>query len=160
MLEVKNPSVNAGDIRNEGLIPGLGRSLRGGHGNPLQYSCLENPTDREGPGGLQSMGLQTVGHDLAHMYKSRIFIQSSTFKNPLLQSWFPRLWDGLTFLLCVWLGKHPFTGNPKVLINFWVSQDTLGKTEKKEGLLRVELASGIGKCFYHLPHTSLMQMFE
>ena len=114
----------------------------------------------EGPGGLQSMGLQTVGHDLAHMYKSRIFIQSSTFKNPLLQSWFPRLWDGLTFLLCVWLGKHPFTGNPKVLINFWVSQDTLGKTEKKEGLLRVELTSGIGKCFYPLPHTSLMQMFE
>ena len=85
----------------------------------------------EGPGGLQSMGLQTVGHDLAHMYKGRIFIQSSTFKNPLLQSWFPRLWDGLTFLLCVWLGKHPFTGNPKVLINFWVSQDTLGNTEKK-----------------------------
>ena len=46
VLVVKNVSVNAQDIRNTGLIPGLGRSLRGGHGNPLQYSCLENPMDR------------------------------------------------------------------------------------------------------------------
>ena len=43
---VKNPSTNAGDIRDTGLIPGLGRSLGGGHGHPLQYSCLENPVDR------------------------------------------------------------------------------------------------------------------
>ena len=42
----KNPPANAGDIRDAGLIPGLGRSPRGGHGNPLQYSCLENPKDR------------------------------------------------------------------------------------------------------------------
>ena len=40
---VKNPSANAGDIRDMGLIPGSGRSPGGGHGNPLQYSCLENP---------------------------------------------------------------------------------------------------------------------
>ena len=45
---VKNMSVNAKDIRDMGSIPGLGRSPRGGHGNPLQYSCLGNPTDREG----------------------------------------------------------------------------------------------------------------
>ena len=43
---VKNPRANAGDIRDEGSIPGLGRSPGGGHGNPLQYSCLENPMDR------------------------------------------------------------------------------------------------------------------
>jgi len=43
---VKNLPVNAGDIRDVGLIPGLVRSLGGGHGNPLQYSCLENPMDR------------------------------------------------------------------------------------------------------------------
>ena len=43
---VKNLSANAGDIRDVGSIPGLGRSPGGGHGNPLQYSCLENPTDR------------------------------------------------------------------------------------------------------------------
>ena len=43
---VKNLSANAGDIRDVGLIPGLGRSPGGGHGNPPQYSHLENSTDR------------------------------------------------------------------------------------------------------------------
>ena len=42
---VKNPPANIGDIRDAGLIPGSGRS-GGRHGNPLQYSCLENPMDR------------------------------------------------------------------------------------------------------------------
>ena len=42
---VKNPPVNTGDI-DTGSIPGLGRSSGRGHGNPLQYSCLENPGDR------------------------------------------------------------------------------------------------------------------
>ena len=37
---------NAGDLRDTGSIPGLGRSPVGGHGNPLLYSCLENPVDR------------------------------------------------------------------------------------------------------------------
>ena len=44
-LVVKSPSANGGDLRDVGSIPGSGRSL-GGHGNPLQYSCLENPVDR------------------------------------------------------------------------------------------------------------------
>ena len=47
MLVVKNSPANAGDIRNAGSIPGTGRSAGEGHGNPLQYSCLENPMDRE-----------------------------------------------------------------------------------------------------------------
>jgi len=46
VLVVKNPPANAEDIRDMGLIPGLGRSPGGGHDNPLQYSCLENPMDR------------------------------------------------------------------------------------------------------------------
>ena len=46
MLVVKNLPANAGDIRDMGLIPGLGRSPGGGHGNSLQYACLENPMDR------------------------------------------------------------------------------------------------------------------
>ena len=46
VLVVKNPLANAGDIRDVGSIPELGRSPRGGHGNPLQYSWLENPLDR------------------------------------------------------------------------------------------------------------------
>ena len=54
---VKNPPANAGDVRDTGSIPSWGRSPGGGH--PLQNSCLENLMDR----GLQSMGLQRVGHD-------------------------------------------------------------------------------------------------
>ena len=46
VLAVKNLPANAGDIRDSGLIPGSGRSPGGGHGNPLQYSCLETPMDR------------------------------------------------------------------------------------------------------------------
>ena len=45
-LMVKNPPAKAGDMRDTGSISGSGRSPGGGHGNPLQYSCLENPRDR------------------------------------------------------------------------------------------------------------------
>ena len=45
-LLVKSPPANAGDLRDPGSIPGLGRATGGEHGNPLQYSCLENPADR------------------------------------------------------------------------------------------------------------------
>ena len=45
-LVVKSLSVNAGDVRDAGSIPGSGRSPGGRHNNPLQYSCLENPMDR------------------------------------------------------------------------------------------------------------------
>ena len=46
MLVEENPPPSAGDVRKAGSIPGSGRSPGGGHGNPLQSSCLENPTDR------------------------------------------------------------------------------------------------------------------
>ena len=46
VLVVKNLPANVGDIRDVSLIPGSGRSPGGGHGNPLQYSCLENSIDR------------------------------------------------------------------------------------------------------------------
>ena len=45
-LVVKNPPTSAGGVRDVGLNPRLGRTLGGGQGNPLQYSCLENPVDR------------------------------------------------------------------------------------------------------------------
>ena len=48
----KEPACNAGDLRDAGSIPGLGRSPGGRHGNPLQYSCLENPVER---GAWQAM---------------------------------------------------------------------------------------------------------
>ena len=47
VLVVKNPLANAGDTRDAGLIPEWRRSPGGGKGNPLQYACQENPTDRE-----------------------------------------------------------------------------------------------------------------
>ena len=43
---IQNPPTSAGDVRDAGSIPGLARSPGGGHGKPLQYSCLENPVDR------------------------------------------------------------------------------------------------------------------
>ena len=46
VLVVKNPPANAGNITDSGSSPGWGRSPGEGHGNPLQYSCLENPMDR------------------------------------------------------------------------------------------------------------------
>ena len=45
VLVVKNPPANAGDMRDADSILGSGRSPGGGHDNPLQYSCLENPMD-------------------------------------------------------------------------------------------------------------------
>ena len=45
VLVVKNPPANAGDKRDAGSIPGSERFAQGGNGNPLQYLCLENPTD-------------------------------------------------------------------------------------------------------------------
>ena len=62
---VKNLPANAGDARDAGLIPETGRSPRGGNGNPLQCSSLENPLDRGAwlVGYSQSMGSQRVRHD-------------------------------------------------------------------------------------------------
>ena len=59
---VKNPLAKAGDLRDVSSVPGSGRSPGGGHGNPLQYSSWRIPWTEE-PGGLQSIGLQRVGHD-------------------------------------------------------------------------------------------------
>ena len=61
-LAVKNLPATAGDLRDTSLIPGLGRSPGGGHGNPLQYSYLEIPWTKE-PGRLRSIGSQKVGHN-------------------------------------------------------------------------------------------------
>ena len=67
----KNVPANAGDSRDSGLIPGSGKSPGGGHGNPLQSSCLENPMDR-GAWRVQFMGLQRVGPDWAPEHKGVI----------------------------------------------------------------------------------------
>ena len=59
VLVVKNLPANAGDL---GSIPGSGKSPGGGHGKPLEYSCLENLMDGDSS-GLQSIGLQRIRHD-------------------------------------------------------------------------------------------------
>jgi len=61
-LVVNNLPANAGDVKDLGSIPGLGRSFGEGHGNPIQYSCLENSMDR-GAWWATVHGLQRVGHD-------------------------------------------------------------------------------------------------
>ena len=66
-LVVKNPPASAGDAREEGLIPGLGRSPGEGSGYPLRYSCLENPRDR-GAWWLLSMGSQKAGLGDQHFH--------------------------------------------------------------------------------------------
>ena len=70
---VKNPPANAGEMRDVDSIPGLGRSPGGGHGNPFQYSCLENPMVRgvwwaivqRSLVGYPPWGHKRVRHDLA-----------------------------------------------------------------------------------------------
>ena len=61
---VKSPPANAGDLRDSGSIPGSGRPPGEGNGNPLQYSCLENPMDR-GAWQDSCQGFARVEHDLA-----------------------------------------------------------------------------------------------
>ena len=65
VLVLKNSPANAGDIRDMGLIPELGRSPGEGNGNSLHYSCPENSMDREAWLGLQGVGqeLDRVGQD-------------------------------------------------------------------------------------------------
>ena len=59
---VKNLPANAGDARNTGSIPGLGRFPGEGNGNPLQYSCLENPMDRGAWRATKSLLLLLLSH--------------------------------------------------------------------------------------------------
>ena len=63
----KEAACQCADVRDAGSIPGSGCSPGGQHGNPLQYSCLENPQWIEKPGRLQSIRSQRVRHNLEHM---------------------------------------------------------------------------------------------
>ena len=78
-LVVKNTSASAGDVRDAGLILGMGRSPGGGHGNPLQYSCLENPHGQRSLVGCSpSVESQRVRHDWATKC-STAYIESTYF---------------------------------------------------------------------------------
>ena len=82
VLVIKNPP--AADVRDPGSISGLGRSPRGGNGNPLQYSCLENPMDKA---AWWSMGSQRVSHGLKWLSTQGFQVASW----PTLSSCFPFL---------------------------------------------------------------------
>ena len=80
---VKNLPANAGDIRDVGSTPGLRRSPGGGHGNPLQYSCLENPMDR----GVWQATVRRVAKSqtqLKRLSTHRPQLRSLKGKSPLL----------------------------------------------------------------------------
>jgi len=62
VLVVKHPSANARDATDTSSVPGSGRSPGGGHGNPLQYSCLENPHGQRSLAGYSPQSPR-VGHD-------------------------------------------------------------------------------------------------
>ena len=64
----------AGAAADMGLIPDSGRSSEGGHSNPLQYSCLQNPMDREA-WQLQSIWLQRVGHDSSDLAAAAVLLE-------------------------------------------------------------------------------------
>ena len=91
---VKNPPVNSGDPGDVGSIPGLGRSPEGGNGNPLQYSCMENPMERSltgySPQGCKELDLTESLSTLAQSIELRLWVlnrasltSTSVNSNPL-----------------------------------------------------------------------------
>ena len=87
---IKNPPANAGDTRDTDLILGLGRFPRGRNGNPLQYPCLGNLTDR-GAWWATVHGVQRAGHNLGtktQLIYLWVFLVQNTFF-PLLQGCSP-----------------------------------------------------------------------
>ena len=82
----ENPPANAGDVRDVGSILGWGRSPGRGHGNPLQYSFLENPMDRG--------AWQAIVH---RVKKSRMQLKRFSTHARLLQIFFPSLWFVFSF---------------------------------------------------------------
>ena len=83
---VKNTPADAGNIRDAGSVPGLGRSPGGGHGNPLQYSCLESPHGQRSLAGCSPWCREELGmteHSTVHTYISHLlypFICQLTFR--------------------------------------------------------------------------------
>ena len=94
---VKNPPANEGAIRDEGWIPGSGRSPGGGHGNLLQYSCLDNPMDR---GALQALvaPLSYKESDSGEATEHRHILSEVGHSSRYLQDW-RRQWHPIPVLL-------------------------------------------------------------
>ena len=84
LLVVKNLPTNAGDVRDAGSIPGLGGPPGKGHGNPLQYSCLENPHGQRSlvgysPWGRKESGMnEATEHAWSHFWLSPLELEALT----------------------------------------------------------------------------------
>ena len=78
LLAVKTPPVNAGDA---GSIPGSGRSPGEGNSNPVQYSCLENSTNREAWQATVH-GVTRVRHDLATKLAQKVLVMEAVLASP------------------------------------------------------------------------------
>ena len=116
---VKNPSAKAEDIRDVGLIPGLGSSPGGGSDNPLQYSCLENPMDRgafwitvhrvtKSQTGLKWLSMHTVFHCI---YRYHIFFIHSSVDGHL---------DCFHYLDCFDYCEQCCYEHRDMFISFWI----------------------------------------
>ena len=70
---IKNLPASVGDLRDASSIPWSGRFSRGGHGNPLQHSCLENPMDR-GDWLASPLGLKESGWDVSEHTRTLLYI--------------------------------------------------------------------------------------
>ena len=80
---VKNPPANAGAPGGGGLILELGRSPGGEHGNPLQYSCLENPTDRGAwPATVHGVAKSQTGATNSHILYTHTHTHTHTLDHP------------------------------------------------------------------------------
>ena len=97
---VKNPPANAGDIRDAGLIPASGRSSKGGRGNPLQYSCLENSHELPmEPGRLQG---HRVTKSQTRLKQLRMHVHDANLDSNMVSGhkicftvYYPNLWENL-----------------------------------------------------------------
>ena len=148
MLVVKNPSAKAGGIRDESSIPELGRSPGGGHGNPLQYSCLENPMDR---GACQAT--------VRGVAKSWTRLSDWTELNVCVHS--RSLWSYLTFCYpmdCNLPGSS-VRGILQARILEWVAMPSSRGSSQPSDRTRVSYISCVGRwvlyCLHHLGSPNL-----
>ena len=136
-LVVKNLSANARDIRDAGSIPRWGRSPEGGLGNPLQYSCLENPMDR-GAGKLQSMGSQRAGHDWSNLAQhAHCESKGQSVGYSLFERFSSQTMEQDNVFLC------KVSPNIRTKIDFWLSESCSNVTWTISGSSRIPLTKSL-----------------
>ena len=111
VLVIKNPPANAGDKRSR-FDPWVGKIPAGGHGNPLQYSYLENPMDR-GACRVTVMGLQIVRHDWSDLalFKLSAWVSFYCFKTKSHEMWWFK--TAISFLMTLWFGLSAMKSPPR-----------------------------------------------